>query len=110
MLSAVGLRRTCVAPHTLRMPPRRDLFRVGLVVLLLVGAFFVALPWLGCLMRVRPDMILGVTLGVCTTTIWPTLPAGGINIPGFTGPYFGNLILGLVYLVAAVYVTFSKRL
>jgi len=84
------------------MPPRRDLFRVGLVVLLLVGAFFVALPWL--------DMILGVMLGVCTTTIWPTLPGGGINIPGFTGPYFGNLILGLVYLVAAVYVTFSKRL
>ena len=55
-------------------------------------------------------MILGVTFGVCTTTIWPKLPADDINIPGFTGPYFGNVILGLVYLVAAVYVTFSKRL
>lgn len=92
------------------MPSRGGPFRVGLVVLLLVGAFFVALPWLGCLTRVRPDLILGVTLGVCTTGV-PNLPTElRTSIPGFTGPYFGNLILGVVYLVAAVYVAFRKRL
>jgi hypothetical protein len=92
------------------MPPQRGLLRIGLVVLLVVGALFDALPWLGCLTRVRPDLILSLPFGVCTATIWPKLPTDGISIPGFTGPYFGNLILGIVYLVVAVYVTFRMRL
>jgi len=31
------------------------------------------------------------------------------DVPGFTGPYWGNLVLGMVYLVAAVYAAFTKR-
>jgi hypothetical protein len=86
---------------------RRGLLRVGLVVLLLVGAFFVALPWLGCVMSARPG--LNAPWGFCTISMLPFLPSNEANIPGFTGPYWGNLILGIVYLVAAVYVALTKR-
>ena len=47
-------------------------------------------------------------LGVCTVgTGVPNAP--GFDVPGFTGPYWGNLIAGIVYLVAAFYVAFTKR-
>jgi hypothetical protein len=36
-------------------------------------------------------------------------PPNEADIPGFTGPFWGNLILGIVYLLAAVYVTFRRR-
>jgi hypothetical protein len=94
---------------------RRGLLRIGLVALLVVAAFFAALPWLGCLASVRPSPYLldlsptWVTWELCTTTTLPKLPTDAISIPGFTGPYWGNLILGVVYLIAAVYVTFTKR-
>ena len=32
-----------------------------------------------------------------------------LGLPGFTGPYWGNLVVGIAYLVAAVYVAVSKR-
>jgi len=85
------------------------LLRVGLVVLLLVGAFFVALPWLGCVMSARPG--LDAPWGFCTISMLPFVPPNPNegNIPGFTGPYWGNVVLGIVYLSAAVYVAFGKR-
>jgi len=88
--------------------------RLGLVILLLVGAFFVALPWLGCMMSVRPGLYafpnLSVMWGPCTYLSFPLRPNNeAINVPGFAGPYWGNLILGVAYLIAAVYVAVTKR-
>jgi hypothetical protein len=93
---------------------RRGPLRVGLALLLLVSAFFVALPWLGCLMSSRPGLYafsnLSITWGMCTTDVVPfRFPDEAVSIPGFTGPYFGNLILGVVYLIAGVYVAVTKR-
>lgn len=92
--------------------PTRGLFRVGLVVLLVLAAFFAALPWLGCISSIRAGFyaIPNVTpmLGVCTLgTGIPNPP--GFEVPGFTGPYWGNLIIGILYLIAAIYATVRKR-
>lgn len=47
-------------------------------------------------------------LGVCTFgTGIPNPP--GFEVPGFTGPYWGNLIIGILYLIAAIYATVRKR-
>jgi hypothetical protein len=88
--------------------------RIGLVILLLVGAFFVALPWLGCMMSSRPGLYafpnLSVMWGPCTTVAFPLRnPNEALSIPGFSGPYWGNLILGVAYLIAAVYVAVTRR-
>jgi hypothetical protein len=93
---------------------RGGLLRAGLVVLLLVGAFFVALPWLGCMMSVRPGLYafpnLSVMWGPCTTVAFPLRNSNeALSIPGFSGPYWGNLILGLAYVIAAVYVAVTRR-
>jgi hypothetical protein len=93
---------------------RGSLLRVGLVILLLVGAFFVALPWLGCMMSVRPSLFafpnLSVMLGPCTYLTFPVRnPNEALVIPGFSAPYWGNLTLGVVYLIAAVYVAVTRR-
>jgi hypothetical protein len=93
---------------------RGGLLRVGLVILLLVGAFFVALPWFGCLMSSRPGLYafpnLSVMWGPCTTVAFSIRPNNeALNIPGFSGPYWGNLILGVAYLIAAVYVAVTRR-
>lgn len=97
--------------------PRRGL-RPGLVVLLVLAGFFIALPWLGCVSNARvlggatPDDYFFwprvCTFGFPGVQIAPTL-AAPLGLPGFTGPYWGNLIVGSVYLVAAVYVAFTKR-
>ena len=34
---------------------------------------------------------------------------GGWGLPGLAGPYWGNLIVGAVYLVAALYAALTKR-
>lgn len=39
----------------------------------------------------------------------PALQGGGWGLPGFNGPYWGNLVAGIAYLVAAFYVAFTKR-
>lgn len=31
------------------------------------------------------------------------------GIPGFNGPYWGYLIVGIAYVVAALFVAFTKR-
>jgi hypothetical protein len=103
--------------------PRSGLLRVGLVALLVVAAFFAVLPWLGCLgTHPRGDQLFMAR--VCTVGFPPptmgdrglgeglgplALPPAPIDLPGFTGPYWGNLIVGVLYLVAAGYTAFTKR-
>lgn len=86
--------------------PKRHL-RSGLVALLVVAAFFVALPWLGCVWHRVPSVIIDPRfLGFCTFGFPGPLPVSAF--PGFTGPYWGNLIGGVAYLIAASYVAFTK--
>jgi len=33
----------------------------------------------------------------------------GYGLSGFAGPYWGNLIVGIAYLTAALFVGFAKR-
>ena len=32
-----------------------------------------------------------------------------LGLPGFTGPYWGNLVVGAAYLASAFFVGFTKR-
>ena len=69
---------------------RGNALRVIAVIGPLSAAFFAALPWLGgSPSELRPETQSG--------------------LPGFSGPYWGNLIVGIAYGVAAVYVAVSKR-
>jgi len=66
------------------------------------------------MMSVRPGLYafpnLSVMWGPCTYLAFPLRPNNeALNIPGFSGPYWGNLILGVAYLIAAVYVTVTKH-
>ncbi len=97
--------------------PTRGLLRVGLVVLLVLAAFFAALPWLGCLAG-HPLGIFAFAnddffmLRVCTSGVAGGFPSLGFTppgLPGFNGPYWGNLAVGIAYLIAAIYVAFTKR-
>ena len=98
--------------------PRSGLLRVGLVALLVVAAFFAVLPWLGCLgTHPRGDQFFMAR--VCTVGFPPPTmgdrglgglgPPTPLGVPGFSGPYWGNLIVGVLYLVAARYTAFTKR-
>jgi hypothetical protein len=87
------------------MTPR--VLRAGLVLLLLGGAYLAAEPWLGCtfpfgLRRWYPEM-----WGLCSFGFGN--PAVAYDGPG---PLWPGLVIGAVYLVAALYVarssTFSK--
>jgi len=76
--------------------------RVAVIVLLLAGAYFAAAPWLGCVLllpfwRIDPGVVR-----ICTFGGIP-LPAG-YGAPGFNGPYWGSLVVGVLYLAAAVWV------
>lgn len=80
----------------------------------MVAAFFAALPWLACISSIRAGFWVAVPnvspmLGVCTfgNGLENLLLPG--QVPGFTGPYWGNLIIGVVYLIAAVYAAFTRR-
>jgi hypothetical protein len=78
---------------------------------LLSAAFFAALPWFGCAWNPVRNFFDPNFLGFCTFGFpGPQLAPRPIGLPGFGGPYWGNLIVGLAYLVAAVYVAISKRL
>ena len=88
--------------------PKRGL-RLGLVALLVLAAFFTALPWLSCGWNPVRHVIDPNFLGFCTFGV-PGLPAPpSYGVSGFTGPYWGNLIVGIAYLVAALYIAFTKR-
>ena len=88
---------------------RRNTLRVIAVTGLLSAAVFITLPWLGCVSyaRISPSMF-----GVCTFGFsYPGAVPGpqAYGLPGFTGPYWGNLAVGIAYVFAAVYVAVSKR-
>ncbi len=92
---------------------RRGLLRLGVVALLLLAAFFAALPWLGCVtsgdrLLIDPPPDIRTMLRPCTfgSDIIFGPPRG---TPGFGGPYWGNVIVGIVYVTAALFATFTKR-
>ena len=90
--------------------PTRGALRIGVVALLLVAAFFTALPWLGCSWNPVRGGLEPTMSGICTFGFasGPWFPPS-YGLPGFTGPYWGNLIVGVVYLIAAVFAAVTKR-
>ncbi|HEY6957915.1 MAG TPA: hypothetical protein VI814_03740 [Candidatus Limnocylindria bacterium] len=92
---------------------RGKTLRVIAVIGLLSAAFFAVLPWLGCMAAARGLGIvpgLRTMLGPCTYLAFRTIPGQDVGIPGFSyPPYWGYLVVGVAYLVAAVYVAVNKR-
>lgn len=75
--------------------------------MLLLAAFFAAAPWLGCVVPLPFWTVTSFALRACTFGD-PALQAG-YGLPGFGGPYWGNLIVGIAYAIAALYAAFTKR-
>ena len=86
----------------------RDPLRLGVVALLLLSAFFAAAPWLGCALAPPFWIIDAFVLRACTFGD-PALRGGGWGLPGFNGPYWGNLIAGIAYVLVALYIASTKR-
>jgi hypothetical protein len=85
----------------------RALRRAAVVALLLIAAVFAAGPWLGCIVPLpflQTDLFL---LRACTFGD-PAL-RHGYGLPGFAGPYWGNLLVGIAYIAAALLAVFTKR-
>ena len=82
--------------------------RLGVVILLLVAAYFAAGPWLGCAVVLPFWHVDAFTLRACTFGD-VGLRSGGYGVPGFTGPYWGNLVVGILYVVAAIFVARRRR-
>jgi hypothetical protein len=74
---------------------------------LLSAAFWVWLPWLGCAWNPVTRFVDVNGLRVCTLGFGA--PAAAYGLPGFTGPYWGNLIVGIAYIAAAIVVARTKR-
>ena len=75
----------------------------------MLAAFLTALPWLGCGWNPVTKVLDANVLGFCTFGFPGQPPLPSYGLPGFTGPYWGNLIACIVYLVAAFYVALTKR-
>lgn len=94
---------------------RRRLLRALAVFGLLSAAVFIALPWLGCSSFGRVNGTLEGYLSfmrICTVGfpgIEGTSGPQPYGLPGFRGPYWGNLIVGIVYILGAIYVAVSRR-
>ncbi len=80
-----------------------------MVALLLGGAFFAASPWLGCVVLLPFWRVDATMLRFCTFGFPGPFPPTGYGLPGFTGPYWGNLMMGVLYLVAAIVVARRRR-
>ena len=91
-----------------RAARKRGLLRLGVVTLLLLAAFFTALPWLGCSWNPIKHIIEPSLLSVCTVGAGAQFQAS-YGLPGFTGPYWGNLIVGVAYLIAAIFAASTRR-
>lgn len=84
------------------------MLRIGVVALLVVAAaYFAAAPWLGCAIVLPFWAVTEFTLRACTFGD-RALPLS-YGLPGFTGPYWGNLLVGVAYLIAAVSAALTKR-
>jgi hypothetical protein len=81
--------------------------------LLLLGGFFAALPWLGCVGSHPLGILAGIfndgsfMLRACTFGFGQLPPERGI--PGFAGPYYGFLVFGVLFVLAALFAAFTKR-
>ena len=80
-------------------------FRVALFVLLVWAAYWAALPWIDC---ARAMYSFGSGLQLCTFGPQLTL---GVTPPGGPPPwgYGPNIVVGIVYLVAAALVATRRR-
>ena len=87
---------------------KRGLLRLGAVTLLLLAAFFTALPWLTCSWNPIKHWIEPFLLGTCTFGTGVQFQAS-YGLPGFTGPYWGSLIVGVLYLIAAISAASTRR-
>jgi hypothetical protein len=77
------------------------------VVLLVLAAFFAAAPWLGCVVPLPYWTVTVFALRACT--FGDLALRAGYGLPGFGGPYWGNLIVGIAFVIAAVYAASTKR-
>ena len=81
--------------------------RLGVVVLLLVAAYLAAAPWVGCAF-VPPFWIVDAfVLRACT--FGDLALRSGYGVPGFTGPFWGNLVVGIFYVIVAIFVARWRR-
>jgi hypothetical protein len=81
--------------------------RLGVVILLLVAAYFAAAPWLGCAVVLPFWHVDAFTLRVCT--FGDVALRSGYGLPGFAGPHWGNLAVGILYVIAAIFVARRMR-
>lgn len=86
---------------------RRGPLRIALVALLLLAAFFAAAPWLGCVVALPFWTVTPFAVRACT--LGDLALRAGYGLPGFGGPYWGNLIVGVAFVVTALYAAFTKR-
>ena len=86
----------------------RGLLRFGVVTLLLLAALFTALPWLGCGWNPVRHFFDPSQLNICTFGAGVKFQASN-GLPGFAGPYWGNLIVGVLYLLAAIFAASTRR-
>lgn len=75
--------------------------RLGVVVLL-GCCYFAAAPWLGCAVALPFWQVTAFALRACT--LGDAALRSGYGVPGFTGPFWGNLVVGILYVVAAIFV------
>ena len=76
--------------------------------MLLLAAFLTALPWLGCGWNPIKHVIEPFLLNICTFGTGAQFQVS-YGLPGFTGPYWGNLIVGVLYLIAAIFAASTRR-
>jgi len=81
--------------------------RLGVVILLLVGGYFAAAPWLGCVIALPFWHVTEFALRGCT--FGDLALRRGYGLPGFDGPYWGNLVVGILYVLAAILVAARTR-
>lgn len=75
--------------------------------MLLAAAFLIALPWIGCTVNPVTHAIDLFFVRTCTFGLGiPLEPRSGLA--GFNG-YWGNLVLGVAYVTAALFVMRTKR-
>ena len=74
--------------------------RLTVAPLLVWGAYWAALPWIDCVRAFPAAVPIGEPLRFCTF---------GVGIPGFPPPLGWNVMVGAVYVVAALWVVAGRR-
>jgi len=83
--------------------------RAAALVGLLSAAFWSVLPWLGCAFNPITKSIDVSSLRTCTVGPGFPLPPTGYGLPGFVGPYWGNLLVAVAYVIAAAVLAVKTR-